>query len=277
MEQKKIFTRSQLQKDPSITRILTPISQKEFQQAQKARKEAVEVLASNLAFMEKMQKMQKKMEKRDKIKSMTISQLKQEIAKEKKAVQNLEKKIASEEFLNAFMPSAYKKTAQNTPKLKTLYEHHKKLAKSLGTLERELSVKALKAFIAKRDAVARGKSSSVPRKTTTRPSTTATATATATVASGGGGGGGKVSRVQRVVVKPVEQQLLIMSTTRIPKNAVQARVILEVPIDADASAIKNAFHRLSRKYHPDKHPKSMEKNATQAITRINRAYEILKE
>jgi len=279
MEQKKIFTRSQLQKDPSIPRILTPISQKEFQQAQKARKEAVEVLASNLAFMEKMQTLEKKMEKRDKIKSMTISQLKQEIAKEKKAVQNLEKKIASEEFLNAFMPSAYKKTAQNTPKLKTLYEHHKKLAKSLGTLERELSVKALKAFIAKRDAVARGKSSSVPRKTTTRPSTTATATAT--VASGGGGGGnggggGKVS-VKPVVVKPVEQQLLIMSTTRIPKNAVQARVILEVPVDADASAIKNAFHRLSRKYHPDKHPKSMEKNATQAITRINRAYEILKE
>ena len=93
---------------------------------------------------------------------------------------------------------------------------------------------------------------------------------------GNGGGGGKVS-VKPVVVKPVEQQLLIMSTTRIPKNAVQARVILEVPVDADASAIKNAFHRLSRKYHPDKHPKSMEKNATQAITRINRAYEILKE
>jgi preprotein translocase subunit Sec63 len=43
------------------------------------------------------------------------------------------------------------------------------------------------------------------------------------------------------------------------------------------TAAKKRYRILAMKYHPDKHPKSMEKNATQAITRINRAYEILKE
>jgi hypothetical protein len=268
MEQKKYFTRSQLQEDPSITRILTPIPQKEFKQAQKARKQGVAVLASNLAFLEKMEKIEKKMEKRDKIKSMSIPQLKQEISKQKTAVKNLEKKIAAEEFLNAFMPLAYKKTVQNTPKLKTLYEHHKKLAKSLAALERELSVKALKAFLATRGAL---KTKSAPAKRVPVSGKSAVP------------GGATVPRVvvkpvviePRVAVTPIQQQLIIMSTKPIPRNAVQARVILEVPIDADGVAIKNSFHRLSRKYHPDKHPKHMEKNATQAITRINRAYEIL--
>jgi hypothetical protein len=272
MEQKKYFTRSQLQQDPSITRILTPIPQKEFKQAQKARKQGVAVLASNLAFLEKMEKIEKKMEKRDKIKSMSVPQLKQEISKQKTAVKNLEKKIAAEEFLNAFMPSAYKKTVQNTPKLKTLYEHHKKLAKSLATLERELSVKALKAFLATRGAP---KTKSAPAKRV--PASVSVKSASAVI------GGATVPRVvvkpvvlaTTVLRTPVQEQLIIMSTKPIPRNAVQARVILEVPIDADGVVIKNSFHRLSRKYHPDKHPKHMEKNATQAITRINRAYEIL--
>lgn len=206
---------------------------------------------------------------------MSVPQLKQEISKQKTAVKNLEKKIAAEEFLNAFMPSAYKKTAQNTPKLKTLYEHHKKLAKSLAALERELSVKALKAFLATRGAP----------KTKSAPAKRVPASVSRKSAITGG------ATVPKVVVKPVvieprvaattvtmspiQEQLIIMSTKPIPRNAVQARVILEVPIDADGIAIKNSFYRLSRKYHPDKHPKNMEKNATQAITRINRAYEIL--
>ena len=161
MQQEKYFTKAQLRQDPSISRILTPIAQKEFRQAQHARKQGVAVLASNLAFLQKMEKLEKRMEKKDKVKPMSLTQLKQEMGKHKTAIQHLEKKIAAEEIFNSLMPAAYKKTPANTPKLKTLYENHKKLEKSLRALEREISIKSVNAFMAKRGRVPAGRRSAV--------------------------------------------------------------------------------------------------------------------
>ncbi|WP_025732231.1 DnaJ C-terminal domain-containing protein [Carnimonas nigrificans] len=48
--------------------------------------------------------------------------------------------------------------------------------------------------------------------------------------------------------------------------------ILDVPADADAKAIKSAYRRLARKYHPDV---SKEENAEERFKEVGEAYEVL--
>lgn len=51
--------------------------------------------------------------------------------------------------------------------------------------------------------------------------------------------------------------------------------VLEVPREADADAIKNAYRRLAKAYHPDHNPDRA--NAEEKFKEVNEAYEVLKD
>lgn len=58
-------------------------------------------------------------------------------------------------------------------------------------------------------------------------------------------------------------------------DELEAYAILELPLGADTPAVKGAFRRLSKRYHPDKHSEDNQDWAAQNFRRVKEAYELV--
>ncbi len=64
-----------------------------------------------------------------------------------------------------------------------------------------------------------------------------------------------------------------------PNEIARAYAALELPVGSDFEAVKASYRRLMRKYHPDRHAGSPEKqrSATELAQRLSEAYAILEK
>lgn len=53
--------------------------------------------------------------------------------------------------------------------------------------------------------------------------------------------------------------------------------VLGIQRDADERTIKKSYHKLSLKYHPDKHPEHLKKEKEEVFKKISFAYSILSD